>query len=1077
MKKNVLFVMLALCMMFGLMFIAVPDASAAEMDVHSHCYCAYADKGAVPETHVCAENVTWEVLSASTTVADGGHYYLTANTAKGITISGDIEVTICLNGFNLYAGATIVISNGTLNICNCQDAGRIYSTNRTRGTVVLISSSSAAFGTVNLYSGNISGAANNSAYCRGVEVKGGVFNMYGGQVVNGRSNGDSINDSKQGYGGNICIYNNAGKVAKFNMYGGSVTGGQATNLGGNIYVEGAKFTMTGGTVTGGKTTGTPAAATDLIGWGGNIFVTSTSGAIGSVTLNGGTVTTGNATNGGNIATDGNNGKRVDLTIAGAVVSDGTASADGGNIYVHNTTNGTLFNMKSGVISGGTATVNGGNICTNGTNPVTLSGGFITGGSANKGGSIYADNGSGTVTLSGTAVSGGTATDAGGNVYVLAGTLTLSGSSVMGGNAKNGGNISSQKVVNLSGGTVSGGTATTSGGNIYLNGTGAKLLMTDGTISGGNAGSTGGNIYSLNSPEVSVTGGQVSDGTAQSHGGNMYITHETMVESRKLTISNATISGGVSGGNGGSLYVAKTGVVTISNATVQNGAAANNGNNAHLTGNGTCQITSSSFTVGEGIKAGSNGGNVCFADGTVTVTSTQFTGGDATRGGAVAVGVTTVATLDDCTIETAYGSTGKCIYISAGGNLTLKDSTVKNLTDSGTAVWCCGTLNLQGTVDIPEGNMDMMLDARNESGAVIDISGLTQVDEAITIRRYELDSEDDDCGLLATGVAADQVGVFQTWKNKYRLTYNADESTLYLTLPAVHAKTGKEILRGYDSLNEALAETEDLGTTWYVVNTAMDGQTIDKSIMLDLNGQILTNVTVNAGVQLQLIDKANDDYDAAACGSFSGTVNGQIASVAHTDGTYGSSVKHYVVLKDADGVYTAHRFVAAITHMSLKPATVALGFKATFRADEVARAAVVSYGYEMWVNDGTAKTAAKVGSFEDRQVVTLRLQNILSDNAESSKFGATATIYGNAFIKFKVDAEGTEAYANGHAAPMSTSMKTMIEAVNGAVEANPATYTKVQMTAVQKLVNTYSTYMTDWATSSITAWTPSEDTTE
>ena len=185
----------------------------------------------------------------------------------------------------------------------------------------------------------------------------------------------------------------------------------------------------------------------------------------------------------------------------------------------------------------------------------------------------------------------------------------------------------------------------------------------------------------------------------------------------------------------------------------------------------------------------------------------------------------------------------------------------------------------------------------------------------------------------------------------------------------------------------------------------------------------------------------------------------------------------MVLKDANGIYTAHRFVAAITHMSLKPATVALGFKATFRADEVARAAVVSYGYEMWVNDGTAKTAAKVGSFEDRQVVTLRLQNILSNNAESSKIGATATIYGKAFIKFMVDAEGTEAYANGHAAPMSTSMKTVVEAVNSAVEANPAAFTKVQMTAIQKLVNTYSTYMTGWATSSITAWTPAEDTTE
>lgn len=1075
-KKNVSFIMLALCMLFGLVFTAVPDASAEETAVHSHCYCINAAEGAVAQDHVCEENVTWEVLTSSTTVADGGHYYLAENTAKGITISSNIEVTICLNGNNLYAGAPIVISNGTLNICNCQSTGRIYSTSRTRGTVVLISSTSSAFGSVNLYSGNISGAANNSTYCRGVEVKGGVFNMYGGTVVNGRSNGDSINDSKQGYGGNVCVYNNSGKIAKFNMYGGTVTGGQATNLGGSIYVEGGKFVMTGGTVTGGKTTGTPTDDTPLVGWGGNIFVTSTSGAVGSVTLNGGSVSDGTATNGGNIAADGNSGKRVDLTIAGATVSGGSAT-NGGNLYLHNTTNGTLFNMTSGLITGGTATVNGGNICTSGTNPVTVSGGTVSGGTAVNGGSIYVDNGSGTFTLSGATVSGGTATDAGGNVYVLNGTLTVSGGAVTGGTAKYGGNIASQKVVNFSSSTVSDGSATAAGGNIYLVGTGAKLSMTSGSVTGGSAGTTGGNIYSLNSPDVSVTGGEIAGGTAIGHGGSLYITHESMVESRKLTISDVTISGGTAGSNGGNLYIAKTGIVTISNATVQDGAAASNGNNAYLLGNGTCQITDGTFCVADGIKAESNGGNVCFNDGTITVVSAQFSGGEATRGGAVAVGVTAIVTLDGCTVETAYGSIGKCVYISAGGQLILKDTDVKNLSETGTAIWNCGTLTLQGTVNIPDGNMDMLLDARNESGAVIDISELTNVDEAITIRRFEIDDEDDDCGLLATGAAADQAGMFFTWKNKYRISYNAEKGALYLILPAVHAKNGTEIICGYDSLNKALAETEDLGITWYTLNTDLDGQTIDKSIMLDLNGTKLTNVTVNADVQLQLIDKANDEFDASLCGSMSGTINGQVAAITHTDGTYGSSVKHYVVLKDSEGTYTAHRFVAAITHMSLKPSTAALGFKAVFKADEAARAAVVSFGYEMWVNDGTAKTVGKTGSFEDGQVVTLRLQNILSENEETSMVGAAATIYGNTFIKFKVDEQGTEAYANGHVAPVSTSLKTMIEAVNSAVEANSAAYTETQMAALQSLVSTYSAYMTDWATESITAWAPAEDAAE
>ena len=78
-----------------------------------------------------------------------------------------------------------------------------------------------------------------------------------------------------------------------------------------------------------------------------------------------------------------------------------------------------------------------------------------------------------------------------------------------------------------------------------------------------------------------------------------------------------------------------------------------------------------------------------------------------------------------------------------------------------------------------------------------------------------------------------------------------------------------------------------------------------------------------------------------------------------------------------------------------------------------------------------------------------------------------------FVKFVVDTEGTVATGYGHKNPATVSLKTMLEAVNNAVAANPAAYTDVQMNALQTLVNTYSTYMTDWTLDSITAWTQEE----
>lgn len=1071
MKKLLsVFLAVAVILCFGA-FAASAEETTTEPVHTDHCYCVNGE--AIPEDHVCEENVVWEALTTGTTIADGGHYYLPKNTAKGLTING-IEVTICLNGYNLYAGTPITVTGGgVVNICNCKPSSgsRIYSTNRTSGGVVVLNCNTNGYGTVNLFSGKISGAANGGAYARCVEIIGGTFNMYGGEIVNGRSDGTVEDDIYKGEGGNVMVRNHTSKVGEFNMFAGTVTGGQANNYGGNIFVRGGKFTMNGGVVTGGKTLNTPTEEdTTLVGAGGNIYITSTaSNKRGTLILNGGIITGGNAYCGGNIASAGANSGAAVLTINnGATIQNGVAAADGGNLYMYQVTNGTVFTMNGGTISGGIASGNGGNIAVKeGYSPKWL-GGTVSGGNAAKGGNIYFDCGSSPNSFAGTNVTGGTATEYGGNICIQeGGALNISAGTISGGTAQYGGNIYSRKTVNISGGIISGGVATASAGNVYA--TTYKLTISGGEITGGKAGTTGGNVYALNNT-VDVIGGSITNGEATSHGGNLYITNIDIVKGRTVTISDVTVSGGVSGKQGGNIYIGKADIVNMTNVTALEGKAATNGANVYLMQNNTGTITGCTFTIEEAEKCASSGGNLVLSGYSYTITDTTVSGGDAAEGSAVALGQTAEATFDGCTIQTAGGGTGRCIFLHPNAKLTLKDCDVKNLSEDGTTIWNKGALTLQGTVNMPGLTLDLMLDCRDESGATIDISGLTRQDDIFGLRRWEVDSKEDDPGLVASNVTGDNWSMLFAWSDGYELAYDSEAGTLTMVYMPVLGRNGDGIARGYYSLDEALFDEQDMGITWYVLTTDLEGQTISKNVMIDLNGHDLTDCVVEEGVSLKLFDSANDSYDATACGSFTGAVDGQIVSVVHTDVNNGGSAKHYVILKDAEDVYTAHRFVAAIVTKNLKPNQVALGFKASFSADEVARAAAVAYGFEMWVDGGTAVISAKEGSFTKGQHLTLRLQNILSEDESDSKVGATGTIYGNPFITFVVDPEGTQVHANGQNAPTAVTLKSFVEAVNRCVADDPTVFTEAQMTAMQTMVNTYAKYMTDWATESIVAWT-------
>ena len=144
----------------------------------------------------------------------------------------------------------------------------------------------------------------------------------------------------------------------------------------------------------------------------------------------------------------------------------------------------------------------------------------------------------------------------------------------------------------------------------------------------------------------------------------------------------------------------------------------------------------------------------------------------------------------------------------------------------------------------------------------------------------------------------------------------------------------------------------------------------------------------------------------------------------------------------------------ITHISLKPATAALGYKAAFYGDSVVTSLVDSYGYNMWVNDGAAKQASKNGPFTSGEVLTLRLQNIMVEGNDAiCQSGSAATINGNVFVTFNVGGEKLTLTSAGGAC----TLKDVLETLNSTVDKLSDT----QVGVLRDFCAKFADYMIGW----------------
>ena len=259
--KRLSIYLLTLCLLVCLAAFQAPKAQAA---THSHCVCG-GDANGIGD-HVCADSVTWQPWDGTTTLKNGGHYYLNDTDGDGvITLSSTVtienkHVSLCLNGVELTSQSRIFLLKGTktagLNICDCSATKQGTISSTAAGIAPILHSytnKNASEMTINLYGGHLVALdndatansdagvlrlGNNTALSGSEENHKGVFNMYSGSISGGQT---------QKCGGNVYVSIDC----EFNMYGGIVSGGYAADKGGNFFVSG-HLKLLGGQVTGGS---------------------------------------------------------------------------------------------------------------------------------------------------------------------------------------------------------------------------------------------------------------------------------------------------------------------------------------------------------------------------------------------------------------------------------------------------------------------------------------------------------------------------------------------------------------------------------------------------------------------------------------------------------------------------------------------------------------------------------------------------------------------------------------------------------------------------------------------------------
>lgn len=377
--------------------------------------------------------------------------------------------------------------------------------------------------------------------------------------------------------------------------------------------------------------------------------------------------------GGNCPTDCNGGaiyNRGALTVSNSTISGssapsaGAGSGSGGGVY----TLGDLT-LTNTTIKGNTARNSGGGVTSAGATTLTITNSTIGGAAPADGNTATNGGGGGLLVGGGLVITNSTIRNneagdgIGGGVYNLAGVAaTITGSTISDNTASMsaGGILMENALLTLTDSTVSGNTATANnGGGVH---SATNLSVSNSTISGNSApAGLGGGVYA--SRTVNISGSTISGNTGATAGG-VYLWWDGAVVTN-AAINSSTVSGNISGGQGGGIYNTSAGAANTSAVTITDTAiSGNTGQGIYNTGAGaTVDISTSTLSGNSGQGAG-----IYNNLGTASLENVTISGNAAGAASGGAIYSTALITITNCTI-TNNSTNQNNVDVGVGGTFS------------------------------------------------------------------------------------------------------------------------------------------------------------------------------------------------------------------------------------------------------------------------------------------------------------------------------------------------------------------------------------------------------------------------
>ena len=260
------------------------------------------------------------------------------------------------------------------------------------------------------------------------------------------------------------------------------------------------------------------------------------------------------------------------------------------------------------------------------------------------------------------------------------------------------------------------------------------------------------------------------------------------------------------------------------------------------------------------------------------------------------------------------------------------------------------------------------------------------------------------------------------------------------------KSDGTVLESYNDFETGLAVVEN-GVDCYLqlLCDVQTDATVTGTVYLDLNGYDLTGLSVSG--TLYGMDSSTDQYD--------GVNAGILRLAAGKPQITTKFVRRYLCVEDA-GSYSFHRFYVGITHMTLRPSTYGVGYKAYFAGDAQVKAALSgsnAFGYDLWLEEGgIVRRGYNADQFTGGREVTLRIDNFISSNrtTEENLTRARMDVHASAYVRF---ADGTVI----NSAAVCYNLQDMTELV----DAQYSSLSKTNRNAYLGLVRGFSEMMIGW----------------